>query len=616
MQEQEVVAPLPLGVLHTKVEHTEEVVVITAPIEPEQPNGLVLTIFLTFLLSCLAIWFATSRVHRAPLAPLQPLEADAAYAMTRVQHVHLVLASTSTAIAAEATAPLEAYAHSLPSLLSPHLPAGYSIATSCSVVPSPFPLQPPADASTVLYDVDDALLDLVHTLHPSNLTSSSSSSSSAIVLPPLTFLFLDAAVPTLPSSDRSRWYMGRHQHAYHFLSSLDSTSFPPTLPKLTALLTHLLSFHHTASSDSRRLPYHPSYRLSFTLLTSRPQPWTYTWDFDAITRDWLAPFLAATSPALSLSVDSQSLQFFDLAPASPTSRVVAQEELVDLVGRTGWMVASPLVQHSVELVAYIPERTRRPMTVRAKDGSEAHAFIVPGWGGLTIVNGVEEDGGAKRAEDGGSEEVVRDLDAAVVDGVMARLMALVRVMLGLADEVYPESLSSASASSFALLPSRACIAEWERTALFARFLSLSLQSALHDLRALVALVDTVPHMPVDDAIAERVQSSIDQAAIARQHCTDGRWQQCGEAALQCSTLAHDAFFAESLLPSLYFPEEHVYAVYAPLFVPIGLTVLKALLTRMREWRRRRRRRRRKGAAAPAAQVVRTNVVSIERKKEQ
>ena len=594
----EAVAPLPAGLLHTKVEQTESAVI--APAEPEQPNGAVLALFLGFLLTCVALWFATSRVHRADLAALQPLEVDAAYAMTRVQPVHLVLASASAAVPAQASATLEAYAHSLASLLSFHLPAGYSISASSRVVPSPLSVHL-VDSASLLYDIDDALRGISDLLQPSNLTAP----SSAVVFPPLTFVFLEAPTSPLPALDGSRWYMGQHHHAFHLLPSLEATSFPPIFPKLTALLTHLLSFHDTASSDSRRLPYHPSYRLSFSLLTSRPQPWTYSWDFAAIEREWLTPFLNATSRALSLSIDSQSLQFFDLAPSSASPHTVTQEDLVDLVGRMGWMVASPLVQHSVELVAYIPEKSRRPLRVRAMDGSEVEAFTVPGWGGLAIVNDVDDD--AEGKEDRGSGEAVRELHPAAVEGAMGHLMALVRVMLGLADEVYPGSLSSsASSSSFALLPSRSCIAEWERTALFARFLSLSLQSALHDLRALVNLVDTVPHMPVDDLIAQQVQSSIQQAAIARAHCADGRWQQCGEAAQRCSVLAHDAFFAESLLPSLYFPEEHTYAVYAPLFVPIGLTLLKALVTRLTEWRKRRRR--------TGLQVVRTDVVSVERKE--
>jgi phosphatidylinositol glycan class S len=140
---------------------------------------------------------------------------------------------------------------------------------------------------------------------------------------------------------------------------------------------------------------------------------------------------------------------------------------------------------------------------------------------------------------------------------------------------------------YVLLPSPRCVAEWERVALFARFLSLSLQSALHDLRALVALVETVPHMPVDEDIARLVGRSIEAAATARAHCEAGRWEACGKAALQCSTYAHEAFYAPSLLPSLYFPEEHVYAVYAPLFLPIGLPVLAAVVARVRQWRKRK-----------------------------
>ncbi len=40
--------------------------------------------------------------------------------------------------------------------------------------------------------------------------------------------------------------------------------------------------------------------------------------------------------------------------------------------------------------------------------------------------------------------------------------------------------------------------------------------------------------------------------------------------------AESVFYDPSMLPLLYFPEEHVYAVFAPFFVPVALHALFAL----------------------------------------
>ena len=586
--------PLPPGIIGRQEERKVEdkpVTAVSAAAEPEQPNGWVLLIFLAFFLCCFIAWFATSRVYRASLPELQGIEADAQEALTRLQPIVLVLLSTASALSTAAPSSLTSYAQSLPSLLSSHLPAGYSVIVSVHVVPEVVSL-PLSASSSLLYDVDDALQQLAETL-PSPAGDGSAAHSTGLVLPPLLFFFVHTGEqrPQLAES----WYQGSHQHGFHFLSSLETASFSPLLPRLTSLLSYILSFHSPTSDDPRRLPYQPAYRLSLTLLTSRPEPWAYSWDFDSVRADWLDPFIAATSHALSLSVDSQSLQFFDLLPTTPppptpssppalpssVSHVVKQEQLMDLVGRMGWMVPSPLARHSVELVAFIPSNTSRPLHVRSSSGVEVDSFVIPGWGGWAMVN-------ADQGQEDGGQGGVRHLGQEAVDEAMGLIVSLIRIMLGLPEDVYSGSGAvTGKVVGYALLASPVCIAEWERTALFARFLSLSLHSALHDLRALHALVDTVPHMPVEEAIAGLVAQSIEAAATARAHCEAGRWEECGRSALQSSSFAHEAFYAPSLLPSLYFPEEHVYAVYAPLFLPIGLPVLAAVVARVRQWRKRR-----------------------------
>lgn len=56
------------------------------------------------------------------------------------------------------------------------------------------------------------------------------------------------------------------------------------------------------------------------------------------------------------------------------------------------------------------------------------------------------------------------------------------------------------------------------------------------------------------------------------------------------SLASQAYFDPSMLALLYFPDEHKYAVYTPLFGPVAVPLLVALLREVREWRAGRRRR--------------------------
>lgn len=57
------------------------------------------------------------------------------------------------------------------------------------------------------------------------------------------------------------------------------------------------------------------------------------------------------------------------------------------------------------------------------------------------------------------------------------------------------------------------------------------------------------------------------------------------------TLASRAFFNPGMLALLYFPAEHTYAVYAPLFASISAPLLGAVLREFAAWRRARKAQR-------------------------
>jgi len=54
------------------------------------------------------------------------------------------------------------------------------------------------------------------------------------------------------------------------------------------------------------------------------------------------------------------------------------------------------------------------------------------------------------------------------------------------------------------------------------------------------------------------------------------------------TLASRAFFNPGMLALLYFPAEHKYAVYTPLFAPVAVPLLVTLLKEVSVWRKTRK----------------------------
>ena len=459
-------------------------------------------------------------------------------------------------------------------------PVNYTIPVTLDFLPSPvFPF--PLTATTAFSTIDDFLTPPTQ--------SPPLPASAAISLPPLHVLLFERADAADAFVDR--WYMGRHRHAFSFIYQLnDQSALGKSLERLTQLLQHILSFHTSDPADTRQWTYSPSLHLSCTLLTSLPSPHTYTWPFTAVAQHTLRPFIRALPPLLEVTVDGQSVQYADIAPNAVQVKSgdglsvwqVSSEELRHFVGNTRWNVESVLHLETIDLVAYIPPPYQRPLFVRQhkrakqpNDGThssaEADGFIVPRWGAVTFVNSDLEDSRNVSAQ-------VAELSAAVTQHVMARFVGLVRIMLALPDGIHP---NAAALSSFVLLPSPVGLAEWEYYALFSRLLSLSLLTTLRNLQGLYDLVASVRHMPVSAAIAEQSERAVAHARLAASQCAASEWTECGHSARAAIVSAHDAFYAESLLPSLYFPDEHLYAVYLPLFLPITMPVLGALLARLR-----------------------------------
>ena len=457
--------------------------------------------------------------------------------------------------------------------ISLEAPVNYTVPITLSFLPSsvfPFPL----DAATHYSSIDDFLTPASQ---PPPV-----SSSTGITLPALHVLLIEAADADAALFDR--WYMGRHRHAFSFIRDVnDKSAVRSSIERLTQLLRHVLSFHTSDPSDTRQWTYAPSLHLSCTLLTSLPAPHTYTWPFTAVAHRTLRPFIRALPPLLEVTVDGQAVQYADIAPnavqvkADNGSSVwqVSSEELRHFVGNTRWSVESVLHLETIDLVAYIPPPHQRPLLVRHSSGTqreqEADGFIVPRWGAVAFVNGGLDDSRNVSAQ-------VAELSVAVTQRVMARFVGMIRTMLALPDSIYP---NEAATSSFVLLPSPVGLAEWEYFALFSRLLSQSLLTTLRDLQGLYDLVASVRQMPVSAAIAQQTEQAVGHARQAAAQCVAGSWDECGRRARAAGVSAHDAFYAESLLPSLYFPDEHLYAVYLPLFLPIAMPVLGAVIARLR-----------------------------------
>lgn len=121
------------------------------------------------------------------------------------------------------------------------------------------------------------------------------------------------------------------------------------------------------------------------------------------------------------------------------------------------------------------------------------------------------------------------------------------------------------------------MSDWELDLFASRVIRVNLADSLGMLQGLYALLASVPHMPVDLDVQAIVQATIRSRQEAHRLLREGQWEQAGMASQEAVRTASQAFFHPNMLPSLYFPDEHLYAVYLPFFLPITVPLVVALI---------------------------------------
>jgi phosphatidylinositol glycan class S len=144
------------------------------------------------------------------------------------------------------------------------------------------------------------------------------------------------------------------------------------------------------------------------------------------------------------------------------------------------------------------------------------------------------------------------------------------------------------------------LSPWQKDALLRTRTLENVNGARETLESIVKLVHQIQNMPVKANVRGDVVGALD--ALRRlcpfipslansRSCLSHKDLSLEEALLHSSeayTKASRAFFSPDMLAMLYFPTEHIFAVYTPLFLPVAVPLLVLTLREFAAWRRQRR----------------------------
>ncbi|KAG5643640.1 hypothetical protein DXG03_000566 [Asterophora parasitica] len=341
---------------------------------------------------------------------------------------------------------------------------------------------------------------------------------------------------------------------------------------LSSLISPLAS---TSEQDHRVAQYSPQYRLSFTLLNEDAAAGnSFTeWDVsDAITHH-IVPILSRLEVLHNFTIESQ-VQYHAPLAFSPRpvngGFVIDPEDLTVFVNSAEWTLSSSASNDPVlHFVIFVPSADRRPLHLLDGNGdvSSSTSFLLPQWGGILILNPREPS-------------PLSRLTSPILNPVFSAFSSHLLSLLGVPS--LPPGIKTVSGGHDVLT-------HWQLDALL-RYRALSNARGSKDtLHSIVNLVDQIENMPVGQDVRGDIQGALVALEEMFEHSKFSLTETFRRSA-RALTLSSRAFFNPGMLALLYFPAEHKYAVYTPMFASAVIPLFVAALRELAAWKRDRRAR--------------------------
>jgi len=247
------------------------------------------------------------------------------------------------------------------------------------------------------------------------------------------------------------------------------------------------------------------------------------------------------------------------------------EDLTVFINSAQWTLSSSVSNDPVlHFVLYVPSVTQRPLYILNADGtpSQSTAFLLPQWGGIVLFNPPSPNHEPRQHTYLSSHSL-----APIMNSFSSQLLALLGV------PPLPPTVRSVQSDS--------TLTDWQLDALLRRRIFENVDKSMETLGSIVQLVDQIENMPVGAGVRGDVQdalSALDKVFASSRNSITETLMHSSEAL----TLASRAFFNPGMLALLYFPAEHKYAVYTPLFASVAVPLLAAIGREVIVWRHSRR----------------------------
>lgn len=384
--------------------------------------------------------------------------------------------------------------------------------------------------------------------------------------------------------------LGKYRHGWIEVPETTTKSLQDQLiPVIVGICHNIYGVSDTtrtkAALDMIHAKFASSYRLSFSLGNGNPGL-VQGWDFSQAFRAYMKPLIDKHLLIANLSVEDQVVHYTYLnhlknPRVDPKTKLkyFTKEELPFFVDSNAWNLDFVVdTQIALNFLLYVPEARLHPLGIKKPDGnfSKTNGFLVPQWGGVVIHNPPDDlQDGLLRKEslkDAFSVFVSQFRDCFGLPSAKRRINSI------------RKSLKNQNIKFHILQSSKTGVSDWEFDSILFKRLKTAQKETLKNLIRFTNLVNKLNQIPIQDYIAGSLNQVLRNINNSLDLIKSHDFIEAFSAAKSAYDTTETVFFDGSMLAMLYFPEEHKWAVYLPLFLPLCFPLLRGLRN---EWRRHR-----------------------------
>ncbi|WVQ63839.1 uncharacterized protein L199_001995 [Kwoniella botswanensis] len=369
----------------------------------------------------------------------------------------------------------------------------------------------------------------------------------------------------------------------------------------------------------RALKYSPNITLSFVLLNEDSTEGSYvrSWEIDDAIQEHFIPHLEPLKDIFNFTIESQILHHAPLtfdptlsdAPAigdpqleaaleaaregdeeaeevakeliqedNTQTWLVGDEDMKVFVNSERWSLDSGSTNNPVlRFLLYVPKEKHRPMRLVGQDSP--HSFLLPQFGSVYLLN-------PPPTQPSSSGETYHLPSSALTSSF--HLFTQHLYFLLAIPELYDPGKIHLPPSSSPLLPRSQLwqpISSWQIHQVLESRLKENFEESKKTLIGIKRLVDKIKEMKVGKNVRDDVSGAVERLeSISSVKSPLENFILSRDSV----NLANKAFFDPSMMGLLYFPDEHKFAVYTPLFAPIAVPLLLGLIKEFIAWKKKRR----------------------------